>query len=83
MRAKQLDIKNKTYYSYSDLINVSNFQSGNLKMDKETWKDIDIYYIGYVDKSKPSEWKINSVNPLYSMVNRVFCFVGEKMVQII
>ena len=65
------------------MINVSNFQSGNLKMDKETWKDIDIYYIGYVDKSKPSEWKINSVNPLYSMVNRVFCFVGEKMVQII
>ena len=78
MTTKQLDIKNKTCYFYNDLINVSNFKPGNLKLDKKTWKDIDIYYIGYVDKSKPSEWRINSVNPLYLMVNRAFCFVGEK-----
>ena len=37
----------------------------NLKLDIKGWKDIDIYYIGYVDKSKPSEWGINSVNSLY------------------
>ena len=62
------------------MINVSNFEPGNLKLDKKTWKDIDIYYIGYVDKNKPSEWGVKSVNPLYLMVNRVFRFVGEKKI---
>ena len=78
MTTKQLDIKNKTYYFYNNLINVSNFEPVNLKLDKKTWKDIDIYYLGYVDKSKPSEWRINSVNPLFVIFNKVFCFVGRK-----
>ena len=78
MTTKQLDIKNKTYYFYNDLINVSNFEPDNLKLNKKTWRDIDIYYIGYVDKGKPSELGVNSVNPLYLIVNKAFCFVGEK-----
>ena len=64
MTTKQLDVKNRTYYFYNDLINVLNSEAGNLKINKKTWKDIDIYYIGYVDKNKPSDWKVNSVNPL-------------------
>ena len=78
MVTKQLGITNRTYYFYNDFLNVSNFETGNLKLDKKSWKDIDIYYIGYIDKSKPSDWKVNSVNPLYLIVNKVFCFVGEK-----
>ena len=71
MTAKQLNIKNRTYYFYSDLINVLNFEPINLKLDKKTWKDIDIYYIGYVDKNK-QDWCVNSVNPLYLIINKVF-----------
>ena len=78
MANKQLKIENKSYYFYNDLINLSNFSSNNLKLDKKTWKDIDIYYIGYVNKNKPEDWYVNSVNPLYLMINRVFCFVGQK-----
>ena len=78
MTTRQLNIKNKSYYFYNNLINVSNFEASNLKLDKKSWKDIDICYIGYVDKDKPSEWRINSVNPLYLIFNRVFCFVGGK-----
>ena len=78
MTTKQLDIKNNSYYFYNDLINLSNFSMNNLNLDKKTWKDIDIYYIGYVDKSKPEDWCVNSVNPLHLMINRVFCSVGEK-----
>ena len=81
MTTKQLDVKNRTYYFYNDLINVLNFEANNLKLDKKSWKswkDIDIYYIGYVDKDKPSEWRVDSVNPLYLIVNNAFCFVGEK-----
>ena len=36
MTTKQLDIKNRTYYFNNDLINLSNFQPGNLKSDKKT-----------------------------------------------
>ena len=49
MTTKQLDIKNRPYYFYNDLINVLNFEAYNLKLDKKTWKDIDIFCIGYVD----------------------------------
>ena len=78
MSTKNLYIKNKSYYFYNNLINLSNFNMNNLRLDKKTWRDIDIYYIGYVDKNKPEEWCVNSVNPLYLMINKVFCFVGEK-----
>ena len=78
MAVKQLDIKNKSYYFYNDLIKLSNFSVNNLKLDKKNWKDIDIYYIGYADKNKPQDWKVNSVHPLHSIINKVFRFVGEK-----
>ena len=58
------------------MINVLNFEASVLKIDKKTWKDIDIYYIGYVDK-KP-EWNGNSVNPFYLIINRVYSYVSEK-----
>ena len=78
MAVRQLNIKNRTYYFYNDLINALNFESNNLKLDKKTWKDIDIYYIGYIDKNKPEDWKVRSVNPLYLMINKVFCSVEEE-----
>ena len=37
---------------------------------------LDIYYIGYVDKKL--EWDVNSVNPLYLMINRIYGYVEEK-----
>ena len=58
------------------MINVLNFEVSNLKIDKKAWKDIDIYYIGYVDK-KP-DWNVNSVNPLYLLINRVYGSISEK-----
>ena len=76
MTTKQLNIKNRSYHFYSDLINVLNFEASNLKLGKETWRDLDIYYISYVDKDKPSEWKVNSVNPLYLIY--IYGSVSEK-----
>ena len=37
---------------------------------------INIYYIGHAIK-KP-EWNVNSVNPLYLMINRIDGFIEEK-----
>ena len=77
MTIRQLNIKNRINYFYNDLINVINFEASNLKLDKKkTWKDLDIYYIGYVDK-KP-DWNVNSVNTLYLIINRVYGYVSEK-----
>ena len=60
---KQMNIKNRTYYFYNDLINIKDFDSKLLKLDKKSYKNNDIYYIGYI--TKKDEYKINSVNPLY------------------
>ena len=45
---KQIEIKDRTYYFYNDIINLKNFESNLLKIDKKSYKGIDIYYIGYI-----------------------------------
>ena len=40
MTAKQLNIKNRTYYFYNDLIIVLNFDPSNLKLDKKHGKTL-------------------------------------------
>ena len=44
---RQIEIKNWTYYFYNDIINIEEFDSNLLKIDKKHCKGIDIYYIGY------------------------------------
>ena len=44
---KQINIKNRTYYFYND-INLKNFESELLKIDKKWYKNIGIYNIGYM-----------------------------------
>ena len=58
------------------MINFLSFEASNLKLGKKTWKDIDIYYIGYVDKK--SDWNVNSAYPLYLIINKVYGYVSEK-----
>ena len=71
-----MNIKNRTYYFYNDLIKIKDFDPKLLKLDEKTSMDIDIYYIGYV--TKKDEYKINSVNPLHLLVHRIDGFVEEK-----
>ena len=49
---KELDIKNQTYYFLNDMIDIKIFQSNLLKIDKKHYKDINIYYIGYITIKK-------------------------------
>ena len=73
---KQLNIKNRIYYFYNDLINLENFNPSLLKLDKKSSMDINIYYIGYV--TKRPEYNINSVNPLYLLIKKLDGFIDEK-----
>ena len=40
-----INIKNKTYYFYNDIIDIKNLISSMLKLDKKSYKDIGIYNI--------------------------------------
>ena len=45
---KQINIKNRTYYFYNDIIDLKHFEPNLLKIDKNLYKNIYIYYIGYI-----------------------------------
>ena len=47
-KVKELNIKNRTYYYFHDIINIKNFHSNLLRIDRKQYKDINIYYIGYI-----------------------------------
>ena len=69
---KQINIKNRTYYFYNDQINSKDFDARLLKIDKKDYNEIDIYYIIYVTVKKIANCNnINSVNPLYLMINEM------------
>ena len=45
---EQINIENRTYYFFNGMINIKNFDSNLLKIDKTSYKNIDIYYIGEI-----------------------------------
>ena len=55
---KQIDLKNRTYYFYNDMINIQKFDSSLLKIDKKSYKDIGIYNTGYITIKKLTIMKI-------------------------
>ena len=54
---KQINIKNRTYYFYNDIIDLENFKSNLLKIDKKSYKDIGIYNIGYITIKKVDDYE--------------------------
>ena len=75
---KQIDIKNRTYYFYNDKIDLENFDSSLLKLDQKSYKDIDIYNIGYITIKKIGDCKnIYSVNPLYLHITNASGYIEE------
>ena len=76
---KQINIKNRTYYFYNDQIDLKNFDAKLIKIDQNDYNEIDIYYIAYVTVKKIDNCKnINSVNPLYLMINEMIGHFEEK-----
>ena len=47
-KVKDIDIKNRTYYFFDDIIVIKNFNPNITKIDEKSCKNIIIYYIGYV-----------------------------------
>ena len=73
-KAKDIDIKNCSYYFFDDIINIKNFDRNNIKIDEMFNKNTLIYWIcikglKYI--------KINSVNPLYFIFSKVNEYLEE------
>ena len=75
---KEINIKNRKYYFFDDMINIKDFDSSILKIDQKSYKNIDIYYIGYITMKDSDYVKINSVNPLYLIIGEIDRYIEEK-----
>ena len=75
---REINIKNRTYSFFDDIINIKDFDSNLLKIDKKSYKNIDIYYIGYITMKDSNYVKIDSVSPLYLIIGEVDSCIEEK-----
>ena len=39
-KAKDITIKNRTYYFFNDMINIKNFNPNNIKIDEKSYKNV-------------------------------------------
>ena len=76
---KQINVKNRTYYFFNDMINIKDFHPSLIKIDKKSCKNIVIYNIGYITMKRISNYQnINSVNPLHLMIGEVDGYIDEN-----
>ena len=75
---KEINMKHRTYYFSDEMISIKDFDSDLLKIDKRSYKYIDIYYIGYITMKDSDYVKTNSVNPLYLIIDKADGCIEEK-----
>ena len=75
---KEINIENPRYNFFDDMINITKFDLDLLKIDKKSYKNIDIYYIGYITIKNIDYLNIHSVNPLYLIFDKVDGYIEES-----
>ena len=61
------------------MINIKDFDSSLIKIDKKSYKNIGIYNIGYIIIKKIDNYKsINSVNSLYLTIGKADGYIEEN-----
>ena len=71
MVIESLEIKNKYYYNWDDIVYIYDFDEKLVKVTKrESRIDANIYYIGYVFEN-------DIIKPLYLTVNRLFGYIEK------
>ena len=74
-----INIKNRTYYFYNDIIDLKTFDARLLKIDKKIIQKIGISNIGYIKKKKIDDCEnIYGVNPLYLFIDHANRYIEEK-----
>ena len=72
---KDIEMKSRTYSFFNDIVNIKNFHPNNIKMDEKSYKNILIYYIGYLTIKDPKyvkRYNVNSLNLIFNKVNEYF-----------
>ena len=71
---KQINIKNRIYYFFNDIINIKDFDSNLLKIGKKSYKNNDIYYIGYITI------KNVRINRLHLIIGKADRYIRKKVI---
>ena len=75
---KQINLNNQTHF-FNDMIDIKNFDSNLLKIDKKSYKNTNIYYIGYITIKNIGDYEsIHSVNSLYLIIGEVDEYIEEN-----
>ena len=67
---KETDIKNRRYYFLDDMINIKNLDPNKINIDEKSYKNIFIYYIGYMTTK--------SAKSLYLIINKINRYTEES-----
>ena len=51
-KVKQINIKNRTYYLYNDMIDIKDFDADLLKIDKKSYKKLTFTKLGIWQRKK-------------------------------
>ena len=62
------------------MINIKNFNSNILKVDKKSYKNIEIYYIWCITVKYINDEDTYSVNPLYFIIDCVDGYIEKNNV---
>ena len=76
-KVKDISTRKWTYYFFNDIINIKKLDLNNVKIDEKSYKNIFMYYVGYVTIKDSKYVKIYSVNPLYLIFDKVNGYFGE------
>ena len=75
---KEINNKKKIYYFFDNVINIKYFDPNLLKIDKKSYKDIDIYNMGYITMKNSDHIKINRVKTFFIIIGEEDGYI-EKM----
>ena len=61
------------------MINIEDSDLNLLKIDKKSYRGISVYYTGYISIKKIDDYgNIQSVNPLFLIIDKVIGHIEEK-----
>ena len=76
-KVKNINMNNQTYYFFNDIINIEDFDPNDMKINEKSYKNIPIYYIGYVTIKDSKYVQTYSANPLYLIFRNVNGYFEE------
>ena len=75
---KEINIKNRKYYLFDDMIDIKDFRSNLLKIGKKSYKNSDICYIGYMTVKDSDYVKINSAIHFNFIIGETDGYIEES-----